>query len=56
MISNDPVSGSALNPASAVYKRELTGPHVQNFRLSLAIELATTLIKMNNVLHLVYNV
>ena len=50
--NNDPVSGSNLNLASALYQRKLTGPRVQNFLLSLAEEL----IDINNALQLVYEV
>jgi len=50
--NNDPVSGSDLNLASALYQRKLTGPRVQNFLLSLAEEL----IDINNALQLVYEV
>jgi len=53
--NNDTVSGSDLNLARALYQRKLTGPHVQNFRLSLAIELAKELIDINK-LQLIYEV
>jgi hypothetical protein len=54
--NNDPVSGSDLNLASALYQRKFTGPCVQNFRLSLAIELSEELIDINSALQLVYEV
>jgi hypothetical protein len=45
-----------VNPASALYKMEITGHHVQKFRLLLAIELAKTLVHTKNALELVYEV
>ncbi|RLM73506.1 hypothetical protein C2845_PM15G01320 [Panicum miliaceum] len=64
IIRNGLVSDSGLQPsenlASALYEKELSGPFVQNFRLSLAIKLAKILVsstnKPNDTLQLVYEV
>ncbi|PUZ46189.1 hypothetical protein GQ55_7G030400 [Panicum hallii var. hallii] len=64
IISNGLISDPGLQPsenlASALYEKELSGPFVQKFRLSLAIKLAKILVsstnKPNNTLQLVYEV
>jgi hypothetical protein len=64
IISNGLISDPGFQPsenlASALYEKELSGPFVQKFRLSLAIKLAKILVsstnKPNNTLQLVYEV